>query len=961
MRYMLPLCLAALAACDPSPAPGDADALDAATAGDASETTADGGHDAALAAPCGEVPGAPAWVERAGHRLLARASSRRVEVTALAGGVTRLRYLPLDADVPDRSFALVTPASELAPAARVEVGADDGGETLVVCTDRATARVAREGGRVVLADAEGRVLIEDVLDPDARADAVRRATPAGEPFYGLGEKTGGLDRRGRRWVFWNTDAYDPALGGYRPDQDPLYASIPFFVALREGIAYGVFTDVAYRLAIDLAAARPDEYRVASDGPIVDQYVFAGPRMQDVLREYTALTGRAPIPPRWALGFHQCRWGYSPAARLEEVGAELRRRDIPADVLWLDIQHMDGFRSFTFDPVAFPDPERLAAGLAGDGFRLVVIEDPGLKVEPGWGVYDRARAGGHLLADAAGRPFEGVAWPGVSSFPDFTAPGARAFWADEIAALGRRGVDGVWLDVNEPTVFPESGGEAEIPSELPVAGDGVPTTMAEARNVYALHQARATFDGLRAAHPGRRPFVLTRAGYAGIQRYAAMWTGDAPSTWDSLRQVPAMLMGLGISGMPFVGSDIGGYSGHASAELFARWMAVGALSPFARAHVTNGVPGQEPWAFGQEVEDISRHRLRERYRMLPYLYALFAEANATGAPVLRPLVWEHPDEQALWRVDDQVMLGPFLMAAPILEPGATSRSVRLPAGRWYELDSGAIVEGPATITVGATLAAVPLFAREGAILPRGGYAAHTGAIDPSELRLDVYPGPRPTALTLYEDAGEGDGPSARTPITLERTASGARLALGAREGAYAPPARTLDVWVHRVDGEVSAVRVNGVALAARSDAAALARDGGYFRDPAARALRVRIPDAAPLVIELDYDAAITELTPPVEVTFTVLAPPGTPTDRALAIVTSADGWTVHHPLAWVAEGRAQGTVALPRGEWFEYKITRGDWLTVEKWADCAEAENRYGFAAAHPARLDTVAAWRDRCE
>lgn len=964
-----------LVACDASPSARDAGArdagafdagaeagADAAIADAGPEAGVDAGLDATVVETCGDAAGAPPWVvELDGPRFVAAATTRRVEVTPLADGVTRLRYLPMDADVPDRSFALVIPAAELAPAASIAVGSADAGETLVVCTDRGTVRVAREGGRVTVADEAGRALVEDLADATAGPSEVTRRTLAGEPFYGLGEKTGGLDRRGRRWTFWNTDAYDPAFGGYRPDQDPLYASIPFFVALRGGVAYGVFTDVAHRLTMDLAASSPELYRIESAGPAIDQYVIAGPRMQDVLRTYTGLTGRPPIPPRWALGFHQCRWGYSPAARLEAVGAELRRRDIPADALWLDIQHMDGFRSFTFDPATFPDPEGLAARLEGQGFRLIVIEDPGIKVDPGWAVYDRALAGGHFLADARGVPYEGVAWPGASSFLDFTAPGARALWAGEVTALARRGIDGVWLDVNEPTVFPESGGAAEIPEDLPVAGDGVSTTMAEARNVYALHEARATYDGLRAARPAERPFVLTRAGYAGIQRYAAMWTGDAPSTWASLRQTPAMLMGLGLSGMPFVGSDIGGYSGNATAELFARWMEVGALSPFARAHVTNGVPDQEPWAFGQEVEDISRHRLRERYRMLPYLYALFAEAAASGAPVWRPLVWEFPEDEALWRVDDQVMIGPFVMIAPILAPGATSRTVRLPAGRWYELDSGAIHEGPGAITVSATLAATPTFVREGAILPRGGYAQTVDAIDGRELRLDVYPSATPSRFELYEDAGDGDGPSARTAITLEATASGATLALAAREGGWVPAPRTLDVWVRRVDGPVAAVRVDGAPLARRDDVASLEAMGGWLVDAADRSLRVRVPDAAPLRIEMDYDAAIGELRPPVEVPFEVTVPAGTPMGTPISVVTSADGWTAHHPLTWIDAERARGTVLLPRGEWFEYKITRGDWLTVEKLAGCAEAGNRYGFGAAHPVRHDSVAGWRDVCE
>jgi len=285
----------------------------------------------------------------------------------------------------------------------------------------------------------------------------------------------------------------------------------------------------------------------------------------------------------------------------------------------------------------------------------------------------------------------------------------------IGALTVRGISGIWLDVNEPTTFPESGGETTVPDALVADGDGVPTTMAEIHNVYANHQAQATFDGLLA--PYRRPFVLSRAGYAGIQRYAAVWTGDAPSAWWTLQQTLPMLLGMSLSGVPFVGSDVGGYSGNATPELYPRWLELGVYSPFFRAHVTRGVRDQEPWSFGQEVLDISRARLAERYALLPYLEVLFAEHAATGAPVLRPFVYELFEERALRTVGDQAMLGPFVMIAPVVEEGATHRAVRFPTGAWLDVESGAVWEGPATATVSVTLAATPVFLREGAIVPR----------------------------------------------------------------------------------------------------------------------------------------------------------------------------------------------------------------------------------------------------
>jgi alpha-glucosidase len=752
------------------------------------------------------------------HRWHARGTGRDVRVWLLADGVVRLRYAPPGADPPDRSFALVTPASDL-PGAEVRAAAAEDGAALVLATDALTVTVRREGARVRIADAAGRLLLEDRPDPAASGTTVVRHTPRGEPFLGLGEKTGRLDRRGRRLAFWNTDAFDPALGGYPADQDPLYLSVPFFLGVRRGVAYGLFVDDPHWLEMDLAARADDTYRIVTEGPALDQYLLLGPSPADVLRRYTRLTGRAPLPPRWALGYHQSRWGYRDAARLEAVADELRDRDLPADALWLDIQHMRGCRDFTFDPETFPDPEGLAARLADRGFRLVAIADPGIGVDPGWALYERARSGGHLLRRPDGSIYEGRSWPGRSVFLDFTAEGARRLWAREIARWVARGIDGVWLDLNEPSVQLEEGGQTGLPSELPAAGDGVPTTLAEAHDVYALLQARATWEGLREARPERRPFILTRAGFAGIQRYAAVWTGDAPSDWAHLRQTPAMLMGLGLSGVPFVGSDIGGFSGHASAELYVRWLQLGAFSPFCRTHHIEGVPDQAPWTFGPEVEAICRRWLRERYRLLPYLYALFAEASATGAPVLRPLGWELPDEPALWQVDDQMMLGPWLLVAPVLEPGAARRAVRLPAGRWRALDGRARFEGPATVEVPVTLASVPILVREGAILPRVPPLAHTGEAPRGPLRLDLDPSDRKTAFVLHEDAGDGDGPAARTSYRLRRTPRGARLEIGPREGGFRVPPRELELHVHGLEADDAAVRIDGAPVDAhrRGDA------------------------------------------------------------------------------------------------------------------------------------------------
>lgn len=890
-----------------------------------------------------------------GLTVVALCDASRAEITAGDGVLRVLRSFDvIDTGPPRRAVS-----APMTPAPQVWYGASAEGYS--VCTPELAATV-RAGCAVRVVDASGAVVLDGASITRSGDSVVADfATPAGERFYGFGEHQGAFDRRGTTMVQWNTDAYDSSYGGYAPDTDPLYLSVPFFVGLRDGDAYGVLLDDSHRLALDMADSRSDTWTLRTRQEYVDQYVIAGPAIPEVLRRFAALTGRTPLPPRWSLGFHQSRWGYSPASAFAAVGAELRARDLPADGLWLDIQHLDGFRTFTWDPTTFPDPEGLLAGLESDGFKTIAISDPGIKRDAGWDVYDAGLAANAYLKKPNGEVFVGAVWPGDSVFPDFTLPAARAWWAAAVEKNARRGLRGVWLDVNEPTVFPESGGGQSVDDDVLADGDGAPTTMAAVHNIYAVYEARATFDGLAAAHPGRRPFILSRAGFAGIQRYAAVWTGDAPSTWTSLQNTLPMLLNLGMSGIPFVGSDVGGYSGGATPELYARWMALGSVSPFFRAHVTSGVPGQEPWAFGQEVTDISRVHIKRRYALLPYLYTLFDEAARTGAPVLRPLVWHFQDDVTAQTLGDEAMLGPDLLVAPVVTEGATTREVYLPAGRWFELASGAAYDGPTTITASLRLQALPIYVRAGAILPTQEPAQTADAPPPGRLTLDVYPTFGATRGMLYEDAGDGAGPSRRAPFELVGDAGGASLAALTPSGDFVPPARTLVVRFHRVDHAPTAVTLDGAAVAsAASVDTVLANGAGWAWDAADLTLVVAFEDHPGFALDARYDPAITLPGPDVAVPLSLKLPDGTPGDVVVHVASDVDGWAFH-ALQRTSETHASGTLLVPRGQWFDYKYSWGDWCTVEKWPGCAETANRYAFGAAHPAKQDEVFTWRAWCD
>ncbi len=899
-----------------------------------------------------------------------------LEVSFPASGVLRLRYTG-SGEHPTLPYAtpgLFDPAALGPPPDLTFAPLEEG---FVACAGGLVVVIAREKCTVRVADPDGTLLVEDepsggygegewgpgwTSGNNQTVRWVRRLTPLGERFYGLGEKAGySLNRRGRTWTFWNSD--HPA---YAWDTDPLYVSIPFLVGLRDGRAYGVFMNNTHRQVLDLAHSDSTLYQWAVAAGEVDQFVFAGPTIAQVLERFTALTGRPFLPPRWSLGYHQSRWSYWPDMRVKEVCEAFRARDLPADGIWLDIDYMDGFRSWTWDPVGFPDPSGLVAAVQGLGFQVTAIIDPGLKVDPEWDVYQSGLEGGHFLGKD-GTPFEGEVWPGPSVFPDFSRPATRAWWASLVPRLTDHGVWGIWLDMNEPASFQKEWGWT-LPDFVEADGEGRPTTLAEIHNVYALVEAQATREGLLVARPDRRPFLLSRAGFAGIQRYAAVWTGDAASSFEALRMTLPMLLGLGLSGVPFVGSDVGGWTGFASPELFARWMALGSVSPFYRGHVQQGTPDQEPWAFGVEVEDISRILLKQRYRWLPYLYSLAWEASRTGAPILRPLVFEFQQDPGSWDVADQAMLGPWLMVAPVLSAGARDREIYFPPARFVEWRSGAVVNGPAVITDGVTLQALPTYLREGGIVPGGPEMRFSDEAPLDPLTLDVFPGPDETHFTLYEDDGVSmafeAGEYAATRFTLRATETGALLLADPREGLLTPPARRVRIRVRPVDGEVSSVTLDSFPLPRASTLEDLDRPepaASWFHDTNDRALVITFPDRAPFRLEMTYDQTLAGDAPDVLVPLRVRVPSGTPHDPPVHVATSSSGWH-HQPLAWSQADPdvAEGSVRVPRGKWFEYKYTRGSWATVEKWVGCLEATNRYHFGQAHPVKEDQVEAWADQC-
>jgi alpha-glucosidase len=623
---------------------------------------------------------------------------------------------------------------------------------------------------------------------------VRRAE--GERFFACGERTAGLEKTGSHQVFWNVD---PPMG-HTASFNNLYTSIPFVLSLSGGRAYGVLFDNTGRVEIDLAKADPSRVVYEAAGGDLRFYVFEGPTPRDVLERYTALTGRTPMPPLWALGNQQSRWSYMSADEVRSVAGEFRARGIPCDVLYLDIDYMEGYRVFTWDEERFPAPADFIASLGEDGFRVVTIIDPGVKADPEYRVYREGRENGFFCLTFEGDEYRNVVWPGLCAFPDFSNPRVRDWWGSLHSDLLDAGVAGVWCDMNEPALFVPQ--QSTMPDDVVHPGGGRAQVHADVHNAYGQWMAESTRSGLASLRPERRPFVISRAGYAGLQRHAMQWTGDNSSWWEHLWMSMPQLQNLGLSGLAWSGVDIGGFFDDCNGELLARWTEFGIFQPYCRNHSAMGTVRQEPWAFGEPWESICRDMLLLRMRLLPYLYTLFEECHRTGAPILRPLLFEFPDDETTYSADDQFLLGSSLLIAPITRPGIEHRHVYLPAGDWRHFWSGELVSGPAHVLAHAPLGQPAIYAR-GAI-PLGDPIMHTG--ERSGLTWRVFTA---GASSLYEDAGDGYGSSSRRTAHVESGEDGRVVfSLSPREGEFVP---SRDVVRVQLGSEVIEVPESGEPL------------------------------------------------------------------------------------------------------------------------------------------------------
>ena len=616
--------------------------------------------------------------------------------------------------------------------------------------------VIHDNGRITYQDWNGREQRTE-QPPELQGQTWKQVTilPGQAHIYGLGERSGSLDHNPGDFKMWNRDP----RGKYGPGTDPLYISIPVYQVLAAGTSHLVFYENSFPAQFSFLPVKNTvpksvskiKAEVCFEGGMLRSYFIPGPPDR-TLKRYTDLTGHPPMPPRWALGYHQSRWGYKTEADIRAVAMGFKQHELPIDAIHLDIDYMDGYRVFTINPERFPSLKSLANDLMEQGIKLVTILDPGIKVDPQFPLYQEGIESGTFCQAPDGEPLQGVVWPGKAVFPDFTNPNVRQWWARHYQSLLDAGVAGFWHDMNEPASM-TAWGNMTLPLATRHDMEGRGGDHREAHNLYGLLMDRAGYEALETLHPSRRPWILSRSGWVGLQRYAWTWTGDVESSWASLRMTIPSVLGLGLSGIPYSGPDIGGFSGDPSAELYLRWFQLAAFLPFFRTHSALGTSRREPWVFGEPYLSIVREFLKLRYRLMPYLYTLAWEASQTGYPIARPLFWIDPDDEELHQVDDCFLLGSALLVAPVLEREATGRSIRLPVGRWYSFWDESFFDGPGYIRLGTSLDRIPVLVRAGSILPME---------EEGKLILHVFPADKSASeeaensskLELFSDAGDG---------------------------------------------------------------------------------------------------------------------------------------------------------------------------------------------------------------
>ncbi len=746
-----------------------------------------------------------------GNQINIQAEHAFIQLTVYSANTIRMRYT-ISQNTSDFSYAVTASPKE------TNIHLTENDSAYLLSTDSLTLSIGRQPLLFSFYNLRNELINQDDFGAVFTGTEITtyKRIMAGERFIGLGEKTGNLDRRGNGYTNWNTDCY-----GYTPDTDPMYVSIPFYIGIHDSLCYGIYLDNSSKSHFNFGASNTRFSSFSVEEGEMDYYFIYHTTVAGIITSYTGLTGRMEMPPIWSLGFQQCRWSYFPDTEVLHIAKTFREKNIPLDVIYLDIDYMDHYKIFTWDDQKFTDPGGMLTELKSMGIHTTVIVDPGIKIEKGYPSYQEGIKNDLFVKYPDGTFYTGEVWPGLCHFPDFTKQETRSWWGNSFETYVKNGVDGFWNDMNEPATWGQ-----KFPSLVEFNFDGNGGTTLEARNIYGMQMARATFEGTKKLMINQRPFVLTRAGFAGIQRYSAVWTGDNTPSDDHLLLGVRLVNSLGISGVSFAGVDVGGFNADATSALYARWITVGAFTPFFRAHKMINQKESEPWSYGEQTEEIARKYISLRYQLLPYLYSSFYESSTSGIPVARTLAIDYPFDDEIYKTafQNEYLFGEAILVAPLKSTESITK-VYLPAGQWFDFYTNNYFEGNKIVTIDAPLTRLPLFVKAGSIIPMQSITQSTSEKPSDTLIIHLYIG-TDNSFNYYEDDGMTYNYTSGNFYrrTLNYSSSANQLTFSKPEGAYSSQFKYIKIYFHSDQKLQANVRVDDVGTSFTNESVSMM--GGF---------------------------------------------------------------------------------------------------------------------------------------
>ena len=746
-----------------------------------------------------------------------KASNAQVKVEVFNAATIRIRATQNDAFEEQPYTVIVNPS-------KIDYEVKDEGKQIILSTSSLILHITKEPLRFTFLTKDKKVISED--DPGfgigwiGDESFTHKKLQPNERFVGLGEKTGNLDRRGSGYTNYNTDYY-----AYPTNGDPLYTTFPFYMGIHNGLSYGIYMNNSYKSHFNFGASTDRFSSFSAEGGDMDYFFIYDENISGIIKNYTWLTGRMPMPPLWGLGYQQCRYSYYPDTEVINIAKTFREKDIPADVIYLDIHYMDNYKIFTWDNERFPNPKGMLDQLEEMGFKVVIIVDPGIKIEEGYSSYHEGLDQDIFLKYSDGSLYAGQVWPGWCHFADFTRKDARNWWGNSFKGYVNDGIDGFWNDMNEIATWGQ-----KLPENIHFNMEGTGGVTKKARNVYGMQMTRSTYEGTKKLL-GKRPFILTRAGFSGVQRYSAVWTGDNVSSEDHMMLGVRLVNSLGLTGVSFAGPDVGGFAGIPGVSLFSRWISIGAFTPFYRGHTQINSKSSEPWSFGEEAEEISRNYLKIRYRLMPYIYSTFYESTQNGMPVARSLVIDYTHDQNIYNghYQHEYLFGEALLVAPFRSDKEFGR-LYLPKGKWYDFYTDELSEGNTESVIPLKASKLPVYVKAGSIIPMQSDVRYTADKTDGILRVHIYASNEANSFVYYEDDGESynyqNGQYLKRAIRYNPTSR--QITFDKVEGKYNSKFDNVELVLHGFDA-LKEAKVNGKRIKAIDNVVSVLNPISHF-DP-----------------------------------------------------------------------------------------------------------------------------------